>query len=292
MKKNIFALVLLFVFFACNTDVDVVIPRPEQKIEIAGFFNPDSLFIVLTENKYIFDFENYGHYIDIQNAVVSIYENDKLISNIVKKELNRNLYPRDLFYYTASQLPEEGVRYKLEVTAPGYPSVISETYIPKGVSFTADSWVSGGYLDIKINFTDPVEEKNFYILELRDFSGLQELYTYFPIECEDPIVDVKTERGQLLFTDYTINGKAYSMLFKCYPSWYDKTLTVRLLSLSEDLYKYFISVKQWNQNNFGGFSESVIVYSNIKGGIGIFGGYSYRSIEIPNPFYEDLGKDK
>jgi len=288
MKKATFIIILSSLLFACN-DSEIVLPRPEKKISVAGFFNTDSLFIHICENTYMFDYENWDSIVDIENANVTVLENGIPMPNITKKKIERDLY-RPGYYYTSSQLPIEGNEYSLQITAPGYPEVKSTTYIPQGIPIDVDSWiVDENYLlvEFKVSFSDPANNENFYMLELRDYSGVVSLYSHVQIYSSDPVIEASltSSWNQLLFSDKSIDGKNYSLIFRANLNWYAETFTVRLNCLSDDLYKHFLSFEQWYVNYYDGFSEPVLVYQNINGGVGIFAGYSYREFDIQNPFY-------
>lgn len=64
-------------------------------------------------------------------------------------------------------------------------------------------------------------------------------------------------------------------------------LKVSVQNIDENLFKYFKSYQryeQWDDNNSGNlfpnFQEVPLIYTNINGGVGIFGGYNKSSIEI------------
>lgn len=65
------------------------------------------------------------------------------------------------------------------------------------------------------------------------------------------------------------------------------SLTVTVLNVDEQLYKYFKSFEDyeaWDANNSGtvlpNFKAMPVIYSNIKGGVGIFGGLNGKSTKI------------
>jgi hypothetical protein len=54
-------------------------------------------------------------------------------------------------------------------------------------------------------------------------------------------------------------------------------IVVSLMSLSEDYFKYKLSLEKYQETAGDPFAQPVQVYSNVENGFGIFGGYSvYR----------------
>lgn len=290
--RKILLIAMSVLAISCSTEVDVSIPEPQKKICVAGFFNPDSLFINLSQSTYIFNYEGWDTIIDIQNANVIVLEDGIEMPNIIKKSIERELY-RPGFYYTSSKNPVEGKTYTLNVSAPGYPKIYSSTYIPYSVPFSVNNVLVNPkdlVIEYTITFTDPLEYTNYYMIEFWDLSQINNLYPQLRIECNDPIVEerLNSSYNQPLFNDKSINGKTYSITLKVQASYYSPKYKIRLVSLSEHLYKHFLSYEQWEKNYYDGHAEPVLIYQNIKDGVGIFGGYSYREIIIDNPFYREF----
>jgi|GEM_PF-5109168 len=282
---------LSIIFSGCSSDIEVDLPKPKNKISVAGFLNPDSVFLHFSQNTYILDHENWGNVVDIQNISINLKENENEIPNLERKFLNRGIF-RSVYYFTSIKKPEEGKTYTLTVSAPGYPTINSQTYIPYSVPFTLESRVSNQYtnsMEFIVTFNDPADKVNYYMVEFWDLSQIDDLYPLKRIECHDPIVEEAlstTSWGQPIFSDKAINGKTYSIRFFVHNlGIFTPKYKIRFVSLSEDLYKYFLSMEQWSKTYYDGFGEPVILYQNIMNGIGIFGGYSYKEIEFENPFY-------
>ena len=66
------------------------------------------------------------------------------------------------------------------------------------------------------------------------------------------------------------------------PAQASKVPMLRLMTVSEDLYEYYKSLEDYLKynNNSASVIEPQKIYSNIKGGYGIFAGYSVQDIPI------------
>jgi hypothetical protein len=170
----------------------------------------------------------------------------------------------------------------------------------------------------KIKFQDPESVKNYYRLQGAllhyVYADNSEEYKLFPIKMND-IVFGNGEMGGIgtdmatsdygEFNDILFDGKSYTITseFQAEDNFqkevspnntYDRVpvkreLIIELESLSESYYKY-LSSRSLRNSSFGGgfFSEPVQIFSNIKGGIGILGGYSVSRFTIELPAWETV----
>lgn len=120
----------------------------------------------------------------------------------------------------------------------------------------------------------------------------------------DPVFDV--ESADILdtysflttqFTDELINGKEYTLtlIFDSFRKIYTEygefyTLTFYLENLSPEFYRYSISKNQQNGARDNPFAEPVPVYSNVEGGLGIFGSSAASSFSATIGEYPMEGK--
>lgn len=173
-------------------------------------------------------------------------------------------------------------------------------------------------MNIIINIDDDVNQKNFYRVNLRIkqyFDDGRQSEGQFFYESEDMVFGSSDETGLFgegysrsqynEFSDELFNGKKYpfklSTNFSTYiytnekkpdnqgevtwPQIVRNELIIQVHSISESYYKYLKTLNT-NSNTLGFFSEPVQIYSNVKGGIGIFGNYKIDNyiIEIPKEY--------
>lgn len=125
------------------------------------------------------------------------------------------------------------------------------------------------------------------------------------INSSDPLFD-NNETGNIfdmeygystIFNDELINGKHYSLVFDIY-IWTELyieygefyTTTALLDNLSPELYLYMVSVEKQYMVEDNPFAEPVPVYSNVEGGLGIFGSMAISSFEATVGEYPVDGK--
>ena len=182
-----------------------------------------------------------------------------------------------------------------------------------GISYNRD-------LHFKIQFQDEPKIKNYYRIVLKekrsyDDSRSVEMNSYFSSEdvvfgkvSENDIFDSGySSNTSFEFTDEIFDGKNYELsLFKSYhnfiykdnpksdfddenPTVIKSELFVELQSISESFYYYLKTKSASGGGGLDLFTEPVQIYSNINGGIGIFGSYSRSTymIEIPLSYQGD-----
>jgi hypothetical protein len=127
---------------------------------------------------------------------------------------------------------------------------------------------------------------------------------FFPyFHSSDPVFNVESEGIHdysffaTQFTDELINGKAYtlSLIFDYFRKIHTEygefyTLTLHLENLSPEFYLYSVSKAQQDWVRDNPFAEPVPVYSNVEGGLGIFGSSAARSISGTIGEYPMAGK--
>ncbi len=168
-------------------------------------------------------------------------------------------------------------------------------------------------MQVKISFHDSLNYENYYLLVVRNKktyqSGDVRKYSTF-FTSDDMVFGNSSAEENLLgetaynkyfeFNDELIDGKTYNLTFDqsissseykiVKPDGGDvgvnfvvkSEMIVELISITKSFYLYLKTVESGaNVTDF--FSEPVQIYSNINGGIGIFGGYNIatKSIEIP-----------
>ncbi|MCK4661228.1 MAG: DUF4249 domain-containing protein [Bacteroidales bacterium] len=285
-KKLYFILVLLIILIACEKTVYIDIPDKGRMITVNSLFNPDSLLKVsVSKSCYIMNNDIQA----IENATVEVYENGNLIETLAY--LNNGLYK------STTQKPSSGNTYKIKVTVPDMGTVETKSYIPLETNIISIDTASvmrtdiDGYryeqLEFRVKFKDDANTNNYYLLEPTQIG----IYTYdddyndtiitdttqyfMYVESNDPsIVEYLWGKG-LLFNDNLFNGNTYEFVFSSEKYFYDTTsIVINLKSISEDYFKYLATYYKHMDANWDPFMEKISVYSNVEGGVGVFGGYS------------------
>lgn len=187
MKNSIYILFLLaaILFTSCYESVtDLEIEEKDPKIVMNGFLYSDSIVKVQLSSS-IGVLETYEvNY--IENAVVELWGQTEVIDTLI---------PKGNGFYTSSQpLPGDEKYFSLKAHAAGFETVTVYVEIPDEVgissvdtinrivvheeecqitydSFGICTWQEG-YVEMMISFTDPSEEKNYYMLQLKKLNKL------------------------------------------------------------------------------------------------------------------------
>lgn len=196
----------------------------------------------------------------------------------------------------------DGSTYYLSAELENYPSIQTNDQVPiDNVSMSLDSIIEGSvYYQLDMTIEDPLFE-NYYVLDL-SLSGKElilndSMYKKYPITFSSidkifssSIQTISEGSKIVLFDDDLFNGTEKSigiripkdsvdiLGFKAY------SLNVRLKSVSESMYNYYIMLIQ-NNHVFGGplYFEGQIE-GNIDGGLGGFYFYNEYSDSIPYRF--------
>lgn len=186
---------------------------------------------------------------------------------------------------------QPGSKWEIEVTLPDgtrYMSTSERTSYPVSIGaiysqFNPEMAYDEGYADyisgdeIKIDFQDPPEEKNFYLFQYRAYQ--EELYCkicyegvlrngeclsqsdnplltkdYYTYLCDQRCWKITYNDNIIVFDDEFTNGKSISNLLAAqipYVSKQDILVELVMLNISEDSYKYYKSIKDLVDNNSG-----------------------------------------
>jgi len=275
------SLSLAFVFYGCETVVEVDLPPYSPQIVINRFFSPSNVFTVnVSQSLSILD-DDYLEYID--NAVVELYENGSQLGTM------SYIGNGD---YTLNSTAKAGNNYTLVVYASGYESITASDTVPYAVpiislSLNDSAGVSqfgDEYAEVTITFTDPKTTKNYYhveVYEYNSFSGWEEVVY---ITSTDPGVTSNVYDSGILLSDALFDGNTHSLKIN-FDNYYlnssNADLYVRLHSTSKAYYFYRKTLLLHQQNKNNPFAEPVQVYNNVENGLGIFACYNTHEEIIP-----------
>ncbi|MGB8490487.1 MAG: DUF4249 domain-containing protein [Bacteroidales bacterium] len=281
--RPIFNAIALFAiltsFQSCKKVIEIDLPPADSKVVVNSFFTDGSpIKVHLSKSIGVLD----NAIPECNNATVI------LMINNVKTD---TLYPDGGYYYSHVN-PERGKNYSLIVSVPDMDSVLCEDIIPEK-TFIQNCTLTGsvmtdedGFLinELKLDFTDPAGP-DFYEVELDAESiinnymiGLWFKKNSDPIITSTGLLDYNP--GTLIFTDKMFDGKSCSVkvYYAITSGEGDYKLKITFRSISESYFRYkekqFAYLFSLENDIFSGMSEPIQLYSNIKGGYGIFAGYS------------------
>ena len=266
---------ILIAAVSCEEEVkDGVLPEFKQKLVVSSFISPSDTvsYITVSSNRRIYG--ELGIVETLGNLSGYVSDDTKEIQ-LVRTATGFKFRHEDLQItegktYHIKVISDKGLTAEASCTVP-----ISRRLELKVDTFTiiqTDPW---GYLGnrfmAKVIITDYPGEKNFYRL----YCEQDIYYRTDNLSWKIPYNGFENE----FFSDYGNDGKTIestsldlynspedSVIFKCY-----------ILNTSQGYYNYHTSI-----NNYSGgddpFTEVSPVYSNIKGGLGIFAAYTIDSL--------------
>jgi hypothetical protein len=306
--------ILVFIFYGCGEDffdsiVEIDIAEHKPSLVVAAFWQTgtDSLAIFVSKSrggkdnspfnvKDPFNPNIQGNYDTVANAKVELFRNDQLLGEIPNFKLGFHLSKGKYKIDTVS-----GVRYKVRVSAPNFPTVEAEQTTQTPFKITQTNYKKGGAIfqdpdepfseprkgdEFSFDIEDNAVDENYYTINSDRYQNEVYLLTknnpnsQFPqnlyVRNLDPLGEVD------FLQDKTFNGTIYRWRFFSgnfnilQP---DDKILYTVWSHSKDWFLFNKTrdlLYQTQDNPF--FSEPVILYTNIKGGQGIFSIYSKKNV--------------
>jgi hypothetical protein len=303
MKSQVHWAIILFLA-SCQKE-EIKVPDTGRKIVINGIITTDSLInLNLSRSLYITDPGLVEESL-LNNAQARVYENNALIDSLqyggdIYINLGLDIYvPSN--YRSKAGFPLPGHEYEIRVNSPGLPEASARVLIPDMVSIdhvdtslvklqgTFQEWESNVRLYCDIAFTDPENEKNYYLLYVYRKPPFSSNTSNMVFSCQDPIVEENLNHGTMMegvaFSDKSINGQHHLLRVTLNGKdigepFYDddfreshlKIIYFRLYNITEAYYQYIQTLNLFLINYNNPLGEPTQVYSNIDGGYGILGG--------------------
>lgn len=227
----------------------------------------------------------------VQEAKVSLYEDGTLIGEFQKRYSSQ---------WILEFRPTGGKTYRLEVEVPGEEPIHAETTMP----FPAPV-EKGEYLQPKTwkQYVQNTSAQPYWIFILDSYSDMEDYRLVEEIATNHPFVDNFNSVGQIIYSYYgTGHFPEHRRYLRISESTLDEPLRFlvegdqnnslvyfRAVSSDYDLYLKSSLEKAYcylDPNGYTSWFEENVVYSNIRGGLGIFGAYTdvvFRQISYPLP---------
>lgn len=244
---------------------------------------------------------NQGNYDTVGNAKVELFRNDQLLGEIPNFKIGYHLSKGKYKLDTVS-----GVRYKIRVSAPNLPTIEAEQVTQGKFTISQTMYKKDGAIyqnpddlfgqqpekgdEFSFEIKDNGADENYYSTTLNRFQNASiewyfkdapngQLNSYLFTKNIDPLMEAD------FLSDKTFNDSNYRWRFFMNnfnsgrnPQSGDKVI-YNVWSYSKDWFlftKTYRLLRESEGNIF--FSEPVILYSNIKGGYGIFSIYSKQNV--------------
>lgn len=282
MKKLFPYLLLLLASTACRETVistaDINIP---EKLVVGCFISPqdDTLYATVTLSKPLYKRNrNQYEFETVTNATVQISDGSSNATFTYNSDLDRFVLP------AASFAIQPGTTYQLEVSTPDGKRTKASTTVPVAQDFS---------FTLQLNSTATNPEESSYMMDARwqGVPGPERFYRFIygirTVSSWDDYVYWPTAdewNASQYFSDLTQENRIYRVRETIYAGWrspFDSTqysMTALLQELDVHSYRYFTSLAAQITTG-GGFSEPVVVYSNIEDGLGCFGSHFQYKIQ-------------
>ena len=293
MKRLLFLLSISLVYISCEKvipfDGDVNTP----KLVINSVFESDSTFKVhVSSSRSVIDTASFNN---IDDAIVSIKDGNENIIETLNHIENG--------FYKGQTFPQENQTYILEVNHPNYADITALDSLPSPITInsvdtsTIIDPINGNRLHISMNFDDPENTQNYYLIETYSVNEYLVIKnsdtTEYELDTTKQFMVLTDEvfqnggspwREQGLFNDLLFNGQNKTLELEIpNDSWsgsedgYDwsyQTLTLRLYlhNITLSYYYYRTSLELFQNASGNPFAQPVQVYSNIENGFGVFAG--------------------
>ena len=224
--------------------------------------------------------------------------------------------------FTSSYVAKLGDRVRVVVSAPGYETVEAEcevaqynpqvevSYVVKDsfqeASMYGDSTIYFNCdLEVQLKVTDPTPgTMDFYVLRMNPNGGEMGDNTGWSayLDSDDPVFGggsvisnwLDLDLGgyySLMFDDRLFDGKSYTIRMRMYVYGNFKEgedvadMNLELLHLSRDLYQYYSTYCEEQEDWLNFFYEPVQTHNNVKNGYGVLGSASVERIPIRLKIY-------
>jgi hypothetical protein len=261
----------------------------------------DTLILTLSENISVLETPDYDIK-SIDGANVILYEDGNEVG-VFEKPAGYEYY----FLAFGEELDASGKNYTVSIESPDYPNAEASTKMPiesliSSVEYIENAGISPDLRKlpgIRIKFTDPAEEENYYVFNVQSTAEIIDTFIfgndttfynyelYIDAQSNDPLVE-QGYRNEYL-SDGSFNGKEYTLTILLDNGGFEDvdlseylgTFTLRWISASKEYYNFDKSLSRYYQNSgFGLFSEPVSIFSNVEGGIGVFSSLNLQEISF------------
>lgn len=289
LRAFLFA-VSLPILVSCERFVEVELPGQEAKLVLNSLLeSSDTLKVFLTKSRSVLDGREWEEFEFVKNANVRLIDQSGREYRFEFKD-NSAPWSNDISYQLANPGLSAGQSYLIIADAPGFPEIEAVQQLPTSVPVQEVSISRLGAVpnlqgnheyEITVKFDD-LPEKNFYEI------AAEASYTFFYLNNDDTIYYTQSTplgplpnnpalrkehlmRNVILMSDVFLNGKNSEVAFRVIlRDDIDASLTISLGHVSEAYYRYYdtADLQYYNRGDF--LSQPVLVFNNIKNGLGIF----------------------
>lgn len=264
----------MITLISCEKEANVKLPETKSMPVIFCYISPSDTLITLklSMSQPLFEKQSQNISEPVKDANVTLSSAQGNIFLIYNS--NKNSYCASTSTYPIIA----GQTYKVGVTLNNGDYAEAETTVPdKNIpilsasvqTVTANNYE---YLRFKIGFQDDATQTNYYRVAM---SSIQYYMN------NDTII---SETGvRKTYSDANKNGEFLDINFDMYDQWQSPTTVgynIYLLNTNKDYYLLYTSLNNYQEGN--PFAEPSLIYTNIKGGLGVFAAYTLSKYRLNN----------
>jgi Domain of unknown function (DUF4249) len=259
MRNLLISILLFSTITACESEISSLKIPDENKLVVESYVSPqDTILSVRVGNTNPVIGKVSKEFKVVSNASVRMGNGSKIVNL---------LYEKDGYYrISAKQLAIiKGQKYTLQVSTPDGRTVTGECTIPlttvdaQKVIIDVQS-VDSGTKKIFVKWEDILNEQNYYVSNGTYETPNKNCSYDYPVFARD-----KNRDGEQLvwsFNTSTVCGNG------------NPNFVIIIANYDLNGYKYFSSATEQNSVNGVPFTEPVQIFTNIKGGYGVFSGFN------------------
>ncbi|REG78271.1 DUF4249 domain-containing protein [Algoriphagus antarcticus] len=275
---------------SCEQFLEVDLPGQEPKLVLNSLIEPsDTVKVFLTQSRGVLAGREYDEFDLVKDATVQLKDGTGNIYTLDYIDRSRP-YDTDAFYYLRGKDLVGGESFEISVEKEGFPKISSEEVLPQKVDIKSIEMTNLGsnggletedVFEVTVKFSDPPGNDFYEIsggISGRDIfvnAGDTTYFSYSSALYPKPVNPIYEKdyllRNVLLFRDNLLNGAESEMVFRTsIRRDLDLKVTIRLSHVSESYYLYYDTADLQQYNSGDILSQPVLVYTNIKNGLGIF----------------------
>jgi hypothetical protein len=288
---------LVIISSGCRREIDYELAYPGDRLVINGVISPQRIVTVNISRSNAPSGEAPPD-LSVTDATVRLYENSLLIETLMHRQ--KGQYESPSGFKT-----QPGKQYTLQVTASGFPPAetspaivpddfVLENYLYRtGIKFYLNP--SKPAAEVEITIQDPAGTVDFYQIEVTGIYNNEnfDLSNWLVGETEEAKQPCTLlTNNSVIYRDNCFNGTTYRSIIGVETSGFIteqgnpelkevnyQKLRVRLQRISADYYRY-LETADLNEGIELAFFEPSFLYSNVKGGLGIWAAANEKEIII------------
>jgi hypothetical protein len=294
-KQSVFSTLLLLISLLLGACVEMVtdidFPDQDPKVVVYSFISPSdtAAMVMLTWSVPIGSARGETDIRFITDAQVRL-KNENGQQALLAYDPSRKIYS-----ISGSLFPIEADKhYHLEADVPGQELVTASCFVPEAntsLQYEKTDTLTGGWSDrmvVEFSFTDPpgIQQRYYAPSAWR----LVDRYSEYGMDTEPARQEMYNIYGGKYVSNKNKEGQTFLIRSESYiyrdDSWagdpqpepQHKGIILLLLTTDEHYYRFHKDLESYSPDNF--FTEATLVYSNIKGGLGVFAGLNRSELLI------------